>query len=153
MRKIAHILAASTFALAATSGVAFAEQNDGGYTDSSAGAPNVYPPNARAAARIGQSGAVQAAIGFTKVTSPSTGIFCLTVPSYMQLAKTSTPIVTIEWGSSLGVALYAQWYRGAADCGPRDIEVRTYKGDTGGVGSALQVPVLSDQVAFQVVLP
>jgi hypothetical protein len=55
------------------------------------------------------------------------------------------------------VVLFAQWNQDNTDCGDGTtsnvIEVRTYKGDTGGVGSPYQIPVLSDRVSFVVLVP
>lgn len=89
------------------------------------------------------------------VTNPSTGIVCLKLVYGFHIGQTA-PILSIDWAHSLGVVLFAQWDSSNPDCiGPvgRMIEVRTYKGDTGGVGSPYQVPVLSDQVAFEILVP
>lgn len=92
--------------------------------------------------------------GFSSISHPLTGIYCLTLSS-----TTSNPItalVTVEWGDSLGVVLFPEWNRFNSSCGgsvQSVIEVRTYKGDIGGVGSGYQIPVLSDRVAFTVLVP
>jgi hypothetical protein len=112
-------------------------------------------PFAQAIAIVGQSGSVIKSKGFGAVTSPSTGIVCLKLVYGLHIGQTA-PILSIDWNHSLGVVLFAQWDSGHPDCtGPvgRMIEVRTYKGDTGGVGSPYQVPVLSDQVAFEILVP
>jgi hypothetical protein len=81
------------------------------------------------------------------------GVCCLTLAAGVQLS--TTPVVTVEWGRSQGVALFAQYNSTNTTCGPgaNVIEVRTYKGDVSGVGSALQTPVLSNLVAFFVTVP
>lgn len=91
--------------------------------------------------------------GFSSFSHPTTGVYCLTLASGVQL-KTA-PLVSIEWGASLGVVLFAQWNSDNTTCGAATnvIEVRTYKGDTAGVGSSYQIPVLSDRVAFVVLVP
>jgi len=91
--------------------------------------------------------------GFTTITHPTTGIYCLklaTPTTHFTTAQTS-----IDWAGSFGVALYAQWNSSNTTCGGNSsvIEVRTYKGDRRGVGSWLTIPRLSDEVAFTVVVP
>jgi hypothetical protein len=94
--------------------------------------------------------------GFSNITHPSTGVYCLTLASPPPPSKPLAPQVSVEWSLSLGVALYAQYDSSNSTCEapPRQVvEVRTYKGDSGGVGSALQVPVLSDEVSFNILVP
>jgi hypothetical protein len=94
--------------------------------------------------------------GFSNITHPKTGIYCLTLASPPPPSKPLSPQVSVEWAYSLGVALYAQYDSTNFTCGGSSqqvVEVRTYKGDTGGVGSDLQIPVLSDSVAFNIYVP
>lgn len=115
--------------------------------------PTYLAPYVQAEALV-QDAAVTGWKGFKTFSHPTTGIYCLTLGSVSNLK--SAPLVSIEWGYSLGVALFAQWYQGATDCGGTStnvIEIQTYKADSGGVGSSLQTPVLSDEVAFVVMLP
>lgn len=155
--QISLAVSAITVALTITSAAIQAQQNDGhrdAVAPQSAGVPNYYPANVQAAALVGQGGAPVTAIGFSSITHPAVGITCLQLAYAHPI--TVAPIVTVEWGRSLGVALYAQWNDASGSCPGatgKTIEVRTYKGDTGGVGSPLQVPVLSDSVAFQVIVP
>ncbi len=119
----------------------------------SAGAPNIISPYAEAQALV-QSGALTSAKGFSSFSHPITGVYCLKLPA--GTFANVEPVVSIEWGASLGVANYAQYTKTNIDCPvtvPRTLEIRTYKGDVGGVGSALQIPVLSDLVAFVVLVP
>ena len=112
-------------------------------------------PFAQAIAIVGQSGFSYQIKGFGSVTNPSTGIVCLKLVYGFHIGQTA-PILSVDWNHSLGVVLFAQWDSGHPDCtGPvgRMIEVRTYKGDIGGVGSAYQIPVPSDQVAFEILVP
>ena len=127
-------------------------------TEESLAAPlgnTLSSPFAQAIAIIGQSGTVIRSKNVAVVTNPSTGIVCLKLVYGFHIGQTA-PILSIDWDRSLGVVLFAQWDSGHLDCpGPvgRMIEVQTYKGDTGGVGSPYQVPVLSDQVAFEILVP
>jgi hypothetical protein len=81
--------------------------------------------------------------GFTAVTRPSTGIFCLTPTA--ALSKTAdTAIVTVEWDNSFGFDLLAFWSKSGVGCSPTQWAVRTYDFAAGGA------PVLSDDVSFQI---
>jgi len=120
----------------------------------SAGAPDIFAPYAQAEAYIGQAGTVVAAKGFVSVTHPGVGIVCLELGPGINFTR--VPVVAVEWARSSGVALFAQYDSANVSCPSptvHTIEVRTYKGDTAGVGSALQIPVLSDQVAFIITVP
>ncbi len=123
----------------------------------SAGVPNTVAKYAQAIAFVGQSGAPITAKGFKSITRVSTGIFCLQLQAALELNNSRiAPLVAVEWNNSLGIALFAQWDSGNIGCpnaNKRTISVRTYKGDTGAVGSALQPPVLSDQVAWVIIVP
>lgn len=114
---------------------------------------NYFAPHASAVALV-QSGAVTGSKGIAAFSHPATGIYCFEIVS--KVPPTTVPVVSIEWGASLGVNLFAQWDQFNDDCSDatdHTLEVLTYKGDTGGVGSSYQIPVLSDQVAFVVYLP
>ncbi len=94
--------------------------------------------------------------GFSSITHPATGIYCLTLAFPPPPSRSTTALVSVEWGASYGVANFAQWNADNGNCGgssQKTIEVQTYKGDAAGVGSDLQVPVLSDLVAFVVYVP
>ena len=131
---------------------AVAQSNAGSALPPIAGPGPYFAPYAQAEALV-QFHALTGSKGFSKFTHPTTGVYCLTLGSGIQL-KTA-PLVSIEWGSSLGVVLFAQWNAANSTCGAgaNIVEVRTYKGDTGGVGSGYQIPVLSDSVAFVVLVP
>ena len=117
-----------------------------------AGPGPYFGPYAQAQALV-QDARLTGSKGISSLTHPATGVYCLKLASGVQL-KTA-PLVSIEWGSSLGVALFAQWNSFNTTCpaGANILEVRTYKGDSGGVGSSYQIPVLSDSVAFVVLVP
>lgn len=114
-----------------------------------------FSPYAQALALV-QGTTLQGRKGIASLTHPTTGVYYLKLATGIQFANTA-PLVSVEWGSSLGVVLFAQWDQSNSTCGGgatgNVIEVRTYKGDTGGVGSAYQIPVLSDLVAFVVFVP
>jgi hypothetical protein len=111
-------------------------------------------PYAQAIGQFGQSGVPVRTKNITAITHPTTGVYCITVGAVATF--NSAPIVTVEWGGSLGVALFAQWDASKITCSGTPVnvyEVRTYKADTGGVGSSLQTPALSNSVAFVFELP
>ena len=116
---------------------------------------NFFSPYAQAIALV-QGTSLRGRKGISSFSHPTTGVYCLKLANGIQFANTA-PVVSIEWGSSLGVVNFAQWDQANVDCGGGStsnvIEVRTYKGDTGGVGSPYQIPVLSDRVAFVVLVP
>jgi hypothetical protein len=118
-------------------------------------ATSYFSPYAQAIALV-QHTTLRGRKGISSFTHPTTGVYCLKLASGIQFANTA-PVVSIEWGSSLGVVNFAQWDQANVDCGGGStsnvIEVRTYKGDTGGVGSNYQIPVLSDRVSFVVLVP
>lgn len=154
-----HIVSAlgATMALSASVSVLAQGTNSGlpeaALRPQSAGAPAINAPYAQAIALV-QAGALTSAKGFTTFSHPDVGIYCLELPG--GISTTTEPVVSVEWGSSLGVALFAQYNRANTSCPSptaKTIEVRTYKGDVGGVGSALQVPVLSNSVAFVILVP
>jgi hypothetical protein len=104
----------------------------------------------------GSSHTVFCSKGFSSETHLATGIWCFTLAAPIGASYQPTALATVEWGASLGVVLFAQWNNFNTNCGGTShstIEVRTYKGDIGGVGSGYQIPVLSDSVAFTVLVP
>jgi hypothetical protein len=156
LRKFAFLSAGAVVAaaLAATPAMAAGQTNAGPTSLPLSGPVSTpYGPYAQAQAFIGQSCAVVASRKFTSVVQKVPGVCCLTLAAGVQLS--TTPVVTVEWGRSQGVALFAQYNSTNTTCGPgaNVIEVRTYKGDVSGVGSALQTPVLSNLVAFFVTVP
>jgi hypothetical protein len=155
IKKIALLVAgAAALTLTATATMAASNAGGPGTGPLSAGAPDIFAPYAQAEAFIGQSGAVVSAKGFAKVTHPSVGVVCLELAAGID--PTRRPVVSVEWGRSLGVALFAQYDASNVSCPSptaNTIEVRTYKADTGGVGSPLTTPVLSNAVAFVITVP
>jgi hypothetical protein len=106
-------------------------------------------PFAQAIAYVGD-GKVQSSKGFIAFSNPFIGVYCLT-PS--KSLKFSAPVVSVEYFRSFGVNLFALWDSDNSNCPAGAVEVRTYKGDKAGVGSAYQIPVLSEEVAFVILIP
>jgi hypothetical protein len=110
----------------------------------------LYSPYAEAIAYVGD-GKIQNSKGFSSFSRPSTGVYCLG-PS-ASVSPNTVPVVSVEWHLSFGVANFAQWDNDNSNCPAGSYEVLTYKGETGGVGTPLQVPVLSNEVAFVILIP
>ena len=84
--------------------------------------------------------------GVASISNPQTGVFCIT-PTKKINYNSTIPVVTVEWGQSLGNSLLAFYELGAFDCTKGDIEVRTYDFNAGGA------PVSSELVAFTIYVP
>ena len=81
--------------------------------------------------------------GFTDVSRPETGIYCLTVtPASGIDVDTATVLVSVHHGLSAGPGLFAYWNDGSGSCDPGEIEVVTYT-----FGSP---PVASNDISFSV---
>jgi hypothetical protein len=106
-------------------------------------------PFAQAIAYVGD-GKIQSSKGFIAFSNPFTGFYCLTPPKSL---KPSVPVVSVEYFRSFGVNLFALWDSDDSDCPAGAFEVLTFKGDKGGPGSAYQIPVLSEDVAFVILVP
>jgi len=80
-------------------------------------------------------------------SNPSTGVYCITPSVAINTAK-DYPLVSIEWGSSLGSALLAFWrdVQTFTDCPAGALEVQTFDFNAGGS------PVASGNVAFDLVI-
>jgi hypothetical protein len=81
------------------------------------------------------------------VTNPDTGVFCIESSVPLNL-KRIYPLVSIEWGYSLGSALLAFWRdtTNSTDCPSGWLEVQTFDFNTGGA------PVATQGVAFDLVI-
>jgi hypothetical protein len=106
-------------------------------------------PFAQAIAYVGH-GKIQSSKGFIALSNPFIGVYCLTPPKSL---KPSVPVVSVEYFLSFGVNLFALWDSDGSDCPAGAFEVLTFKGDKGGTGSAYQIPVLSEDVAFVILVP
>jgi len=83
---------------------------------------------------------------FTAVTSPSTGLYCLTPAAGISPAS-SPLIVSAEWSTSLGSDLWAYWRSSGIGCPVGQYAVLTYQ--LGGDAT----PDLSATVAFVAYVP
>jgi hypothetical protein len=118
------------------------------------GVTNLLSPYAQAIAFAG-NGILREAKGVVSMSHPITGVYCFQLAGNV-IKNFTEPVVSIEWANSLGVALFAQYNKANTDCvapNAHTVSVRTYKGDVGGIGSALQVPVLDDRVDFIILVP
>jgi hypothetical protein len=126
-----------------------------------ASVPRCSGPNGFAIGHVAAGGDWICNQGFSAITHPDTGIYCLALAYPPPPSRPVTAQVSVDWGPSVGVALFALWNSGNTSslspaCGgspQKIVEVRTYKADTGFEGSSLQTPVLSDEVAFTVLAP
>jgi hypothetical protein len=132
--------------------LALAANNDGSEeTLSTAPAMTPVPPATAAYARLvglisaSATNFVVRGLGLKEVTHPSEGVWCIKRKSTWGISKI-VPSVTVEWGHSTGLALMAFYVDGVFSCPAGNIEVRTYDFGTG-------TPVLSDNVAFTIVVP
>ena len=102
--------------------------------------------------------------GFSAITHPDTGIYCLALAYPPPPSKQVTAQVSVDWGVSSGIALFAQYNstNGASvgsSCGgspQKIVEVRTYKGDVGFADPGTTYsggPALSDEVGFMILVP
>lgn len=84
--------------------------------------------------------------GFTGITSPSTGLYCLT-PAVGITPATSPLVVSVDWSNSSGSDLWVYWRSSGIGCPAGDFAVLTYQlgGDT--------TPDLSATVAFAAFVP
>ena len=108
------------------------------------GAPGAAgaPGTARAYAQVNTTPALVAARtkGFTTVTRPGTGVYCVTAPGIDP--ATSAAVVSPEWGASAGADLGASVYANAPSCPAGAFQVMTI--NAGG---------LSNSTAFYIVVP
>ena len=65
--------------------------------------------------------------GFSAVSRPATGVYCLTVTSASGIdVDTATVLVSVHFGLSAGTDLLAAWNDESGSCGNNQIEVDTY---------------------------
>ncbi|HEX9890071.1 MAG TPA: cell wall-binding repeat-containing protein [Nitriliruptorales bacterium] len=71
--------------------------------------------------------------GFTAVTSPVPGVYCLTLDASREIdLATAVVLTTIDWGDSVGDDLVAHWVgTGESVCATGQVEVQTYRLDGG----------------------
>ncbi len=66
--------------------------------------------------------------GVTGVTSPKTGVYCVTMDPALGLSRSDVVVqAAAEWGSSSGYDLFAYWDVYAGDCEDGQFSIRTYQ--------------------------
>ena len=86
--------------------------------------------------------------GFTSVTRPKRGIYCLTFADTALDPATVAPVVTVDWDNSSGANLAAYVSKSAHQCPEgSDLGVRTYSWTAGAASK------LANTVAFTIVVP
>jgi hypothetical protein len=83
--------------------------------------------------------------GVAEVTHPATGDWCIKPKSNWKVGEV-VPTVSVEWSNSSGSSLLAYWRFDGMGCPEGNIEVYTLDSNSG-------TPVMSDNVAFTVVIP
>jgi hypothetical protein len=86
--------------------------------------------------------------GFSSVTRPRTGVYCLRLADRALDPATTAPVVGVDWDNSSGANLAAYLSKSAHQC-PRgsDLGVRTFSFTAGSPNKP------SDTVAFTIVVP
>jgi hypothetical protein len=106
----------------------------------------VTAPNARIAAVVQSGGAVVRSKGIAAVTHPSTGLYCIDpAPSTFDVGR-AVPVLSVDWSTSLGDALMAQWRSTGVGCPSGWFAVLTFDGEDGSFD-------LSDGVSFTLLVP
>jgi hypothetical protein len=100
---------------------------------------------ARTAAIVAAGGAVQRSKGVTAVTHPSTGLYCVDPSADYDVTKI-VPNIGVDWSTSLGDALLAQYRSSGVGCPAGNIAILTMDGEDGSFD-------LSDSVSFTVTVP
>ena len=153
MKKSTVVAAAATLAIAVggltTSAVAAAGggSNDGGHADkaSARGVGGAAAPNARIAAFVQAGGSVVRSKGVAGVGHPSTGLYCIN-PNFTLNVNKAIPLLSVDWSTSSGDALMAQWRSAGVGCPAGRFAVLTFDGEDGSFD-------LSDAVSFTFVVP
>jgi hypothetical protein len=139
---IVGALAVSVFAGSAIGG----GSNDGTGTVGVQAIGGAAAPNARIAAFVQAGGAVVRSKGIAAVTHPSTGLYCLDPSSSTFAVNKIVPSLSVDWSTSLGDALLAQWRSSGVGCPTGWIAVLTMDGEDGSFD-------ISDGVSFTIVVP
>ncbi len=103
--------------------------------------PAVLPPAGRAYATVDTGASFILNKGFSAVTRPSTGVYCLATA----VDFSTTPVqATVEWGNSSGNDLSVFARQPSFSCAAGNVEIRTY---------TMSTQVLTNNVAFNVFVP
>ena len=150
-KAMAAVVAAGTLTVASIAGSAVA----GGHASNDARADKsstaraiggAQAPNSRIAAFVNQGGAVNRSKGINAVSHPSTGLYCLDPKNATFDTTRVVPSVSVDWSTSLGDALMAQWRSSGIGCPAGWLSVLTFDGEDGSFD-------LSNQVSFTLVVP
>jgi hypothetical protein len=87
--------------------------------------------------------------GFTAVSHPSTGVYCLTPPVGVSPAS-APPVLTVEYGKTALLDSYVQW-ESLQSCPQGTYQVVTL--DSATVAGNLQPSASSDTVSFTIIVP
>jgi hypothetical protein len=129
----------------AGSAVAGRDSNDGasGTAQAIGGA---VAPNARIAAFVQAGGAVVRSKGIAAVTHPSAGAYCIDPTASTFDVTKAIPTLSVDWSTSLGDALLAEWRSSGIGCPAGWFSVLTFDGEDGTFD-------LSDSVSFTFYVP
>ena len=148
MRKVllAMSLLGALVAVALAGSAIAAGSNDNPGTGAPRAIGGASAPNARIAAFVQAGGAVVRSKGIVSVTHPSTGLYCLDPKSDTLDVNKIVPSLSVDWSTSLGDALMAQWRSAGVGCSAGWIAALTFDGEDGTFD-------LSDGVSFTIVVP
>jgi hypothetical protein len=136
---VAGVLGAS----GATSALAGRTSNDGSApVQAIGGASSKY---ARAVALVAAGGSVIRSQGVAAVTHPSIGLYCIDPKDDYDVTRV-VPNVTVDWSTSFGDALLAQYRSSGVGCPAGNIAVLTMSGEDGTFDP-------SNDVSFTVTVP
>ncbi|HVZ90109.1 MAG TPA: hypothetical protein VG843_00545 [Rhizomicrobium sp.] len=145
VRTLALLAGAAFFAASAQAGQV--KYNAMGHTGQAhvdrSHTPGSFKTKAKVAYNYSRGFGIDRSKNVSDFQHPSTGIYCI-LPSVSVDTTQDYPLVSIEWDSSFGSALFAYWKdpNVFSDCPSGYQEVTTYEADDG-------IPVtLTDNVAF-----
>ena len=103
-------------------------------------------PNSRIAAFVQAGGAVVRSKGIDAVTHPSAGVYCIDPSASTFNVNRAVPFLSVDWSTSLGDALLAEWRSAGIGCPTGWFAVLTFDGEDGSFD-------LSNGVSFTFLVP
>ena len=103
-------------------------------------------PNSRIAAFVQAGGTVVRSKNITGVSHPSTGVYCIDPAASPFDVNKAIPSLSVDWSTSLGDALMAQWRSAGIGCPSGQFAVLTFDGEDGSFD-------LSNGVSFTFIVP
>ncbi len=103
-------------------------------------------PNARLSAFVQAGGTVVRSKGVTGVSHPSAGVYCVDPKVATLNVNKAIPSLSVDWSTSLGDALMAQWRSAGIGCPSGQFSILTFDGEDGSFD-------LSDGVSFTINVP